>query len=128
MSYIYRLLFNVYSLQGYLNAPMWETAGGKRVTPNQVWNGTVKDKEHMDRINNADTRYPIVVNTLPDGRLDVIDGLHRLKKLDAQGATRVQVVDISTRKLHEIALPERVMDGNKTLYASKGGMVSNVVR
>ncbi len=107
---------------------MWETAEGKRTTPNQVWNGTVKDKDHMNRITNADTRYPIVVNTLPDGRLDVIDGLHRLKKLDSQNATTVQVVDISTRKLHEIALPERVMVGDKTLYESKGGMVSNIVR
>lgn len=90
----------VSELEWHLDCPFWESDNGERytVTPRQViekFEGTTKEQE---KVKQADTKYPIDIYFNKDKWL-ILDGLHRLVKLYAGGADKVNVRIISEDKL-----------------------------
>ena len=50
--------------------------------------GESKQSE-KERVASADTKYPIIVTTRPDGKLHTLDGTHRLQKAIERGDTHI---------------------------------------
>ena len=76
----------------------------KEVTVNDVLH-------HMDRIKNADLKYPIVV--LKHDEPDILDGIHRLAKAVNSGVSHIDVVYITQSELDEIStgIKKGALDG-----------------
>lgn len=68
---------NVLELSKILSERLWEDNRGYMISPFMVIQNPSKYPEHWSRIQKADLRYAILVNSTGD---DVFDGLHRLSK------------------------------------------------
>lgn len=78
-------------LEWHFDIPFWNLNGKWYVLkPIDVINNPVKYKLEYDRIMNADINYPIDV-MVNNGRLVILDGLHRLVKCKLLGMTKVKV-------------------------------------
>jgi hypothetical protein len=62
----------------------WEN-GAEGITPRSVMGMEHDVTGNVERMRKANLRYPILVHVLPDGRYDVLDGLHRLAKAFSLG-------------------------------------------
>ncbi len=100
---------SVSELEWHLDCPFWESDEGERytITPRQVLEkseGTTKEQEKVEK---ADTTYPIDIYYNKDKWL-ILDGLHRLVKLYADGLKVVKVRIITEGKLPEILSDEPI--------------------
>jgi hypothetical protein len=83
---------NIDQLIHMLNVEIWMEG-----TPMDVLNGKVTDLEkHKERILNADIELPIIItfepsSFLPQGKCDILDGIHRLVKCYLLKITKVPV-------------------------------------
>lgn len=81
--------------------PFWEDEEGNIViTPRQVMDQLDAFPFHAQKIDNADTAYPIDIMKNKKGEWLTLDGLHRLAKLFLQHATTVRVRKIPPEIIH----------------------------
>lgn len=52
-------------IKHFLRKPMWETEKGESISPGDILNNRKSDKDHEDRIKNADKKYPLLVRGNP---------------------------------------------------------------
>ena len=76
------------------------------VTPNEVINNPNKFREHRDKIQAADTSFPIDIMKNKKGKWLTLDGLHRLVKLFLNKETKVRVRKIPPELIHLTARDE----------------------
>ena len=78
-------------LRWHFDVPVWpDEHGPYGATPFQVIADPIRFARDFARIENADTSFPIDL-FLNQGRLMVLDGIHRLAKLHLAGAETVRV-------------------------------------
>lgn len=85
-----------------LDMPFWEDEEGNIViTPSDVVSNLDQYPIHRDKIQAADTAYPLDIMKNKKGKWLTLDGLHRLVKLVMEGHTRiVRVRKISPEIIH----------------------------
>ena len=84
-----------------LNVPFWEDENGNIViTPNEVMMNPDQYPVHRDKINAADTSYPIDIMKNKNGEWLTLDGLHRLVKLIMLKEPTIQVRKIPPELIH----------------------------
>ena len=96
----------VASLEWHLDAPLWSSEQGKGMLfdlrPREVLSDPDKYVYHWNRIEKADTSYPICMTSYK-GREVVIDGIHRLAKFMSMKTEQVNVKLINENNIREIA-------------------------
>lgn len=95
---------NVERLLWHLDVPYWENDASNRwtVTPRDVMNQKAGTSREQAKTINADTSFPIDLFE-NKGKLFVLDGLHRLIKLLAEGESKIKVRIIPNDRFSEIA-------------------------
>lgn len=84
-----------------LEVPFWENENGDIViAPKEVIDDPNKFPVHRDKIQNANTSYPIDIMKNKKGEWLTLDGLHRLVKLVMEGKHTVQVRKIPPELIH----------------------------
>ncbi|RJQ36696.1 hypothetical protein C4552_02265 [Candidatus Parcubacteria bacterium] len=75
----------------HFDMPVWEQDGTDdwNLTPWQVIRGEAGTSAHQKRVDDTDLQYPILLRRF-NGRLVVIDGVHRLAKAYLQGAKTIK--------------------------------------
>jgi hypothetical protein len=92
-------------LAHHLDLPFWAYDGRPfRVTPHQVAGDPVTYQAQYERTLAADLRYPLDVLRHSDGRLTVLDGVHRLLRGELEGRPTVDVRILAWNRLDEIAV------------------------
>ncbi|MSR84896.1 hypothetical protein EXS71_00415 [Candidatus Uhrbacteria bacterium] len=92
---------DINELRWILDVPFWEDEKGNIViTPNEVIQDLDRYPDHRDRIQAADTFYPLDIMKNKKGRWLTLDGLHRLVKLIIEGETVVKVRKIPLEMVH----------------------------
>ena len=92
---------NIDELLWILDLPFWEDEKGNIViTPREVIDKPDKYLSHWDRINAADTSYPIDIMKNKKGKWLTLDGLHRLVKLVLKKEQKVKVRKIPPELIH----------------------------
>ena len=90
-------------LAWHFEVPFWNLGDQEYVlTPSQVMSDPEKYRLEYDRIMMADERYPIDVME-NNGRLVILDGLHRLVKQKIQGKDQVLVRIIPRSEIANLA-------------------------
>jgi len=94
---------DINELLWHFEIPFWELADTDdyNLTPNAVINKEAGTRQHREKIENADTSYPIDIME-NKGRWLILDGLHRLVKLYEQGARTIKVRIIPREKIPDI--------------------------
>jgi hypothetical protein len=84
----------------HFEMPVWEKDGTDdwNLTPWEVIKKEEGSSEHQQRVENADTSFPIIV-TEYNGRLVILDGVHRLVKSYNQGQKTMKAKVIPTEYL-----------------------------
>ncbi len=80
-------------LELLLEKPFWSRTPRQLhfdLRPHDVLSGRVPSAYHEERIARADTRYPLDF-IRDDGRLFILDGIHRLARLWSSGVTTVDI-------------------------------------
>lgn len=95
---------DIEQLAWHLDIPYWENDQGERwsVTPMDVIQGVAHSTNERKRIDDADTTYPLDLFE-HEGKLFVLDGLHRLAKLYSGGEETVAVRIVPKDRFHEVA-------------------------
>lgn len=74
----------------HLDLPYWKHNGQPfQITPRQVWQSPGDYPEQYARMQAADLMHPIIVREV-DGRLLMVDGVHRLLKATMKGNSTIQ--------------------------------------
>ena len=95
----------VADLAHHLDRPFWQHEGRPfQVTPREVAADPAKYHEQYARTLAADLRYPLYVVRRVDGRLTILDGVHRLLLAELEGRATVVVRVLSWEDLDEIAV------------------------
>lgn len=82
--------------------PLWQLDGVRfQVSPRQVRDDPARYPDHLNRVLNADLRYPIHL-VEHHGRLVVLDGFHRLLKASLEGRSEVDAKVLSDHDLKAI--------------------------
>ena len=74
------------------------------------------DKPDINRLKNADISFPIVITKSNNGKLTVIDGLHRLAKAVDSNIKSLPVKYITSGELQSARLKQGVAEGKIKLY------------
>lgn len=86
----------VSEIEWQLDLPFWHHNGKKySICPRVVLENIDLYPDHKTRILNADINYPIDLIENQNGRLEILDGVHRLIKLMLDGNKKVKVRKIS---------------------------------
>ena len=94
-------------LAHHLDLPFWLYDDRPfRVTPRQVAADPVKYHEQYARTLAADLRHPLHVVRRPDGRVTILDGIHRLLRAELEGRATVSVRVLAWEELDGIAVGE----------------------
>ncbi len=95
---------NIDELTWHLDIPYWKNDNGERwaISPRDVINKEVGSVKEQNRVHDVDISYPIDLYK-HDGKLFVLDGLHRLVKQYVDGAKRIQVRIVPKDRFHEVA-------------------------
>lgn len=95
---------DITELEWHLDIPYWENDAEERwtVAPRDVIEKRENTLREQTRVDQADTTYPIDLFR-HDGKLFVLDGLHRFVKLSLQGHTQVAVRIIPPERFPDIA-------------------------
>ena len=92
-------------LAGHLDLPFWAYDGRPfQVTPYQVAGDPTRYREQYDRTMAADLSHPLDVVRRPDGRVTILDGIHRLLRADLEGRTVVDVRVLAWELVDRIAV------------------------
>ena len=92
---------NIDELLWILDVPFWEDEGGNiTITPREVINNPDKYPSHRDKIEAADTSYPIDIMKNKKGEWLTLDGLHRLVKLYLNKEPKIKVRKIPPELIH----------------------------
>jgi hypothetical protein len=91
-------------LAHHLDLPFWRYDRPFQITPRQVLADPVKYHEQYARTLSADLRHPLDVVRRPDGRITVLDGIHRLLRAELEGWVMVVVRVLGWDRLGEIAV------------------------
>jgi hypothetical protein len=94
------------SLRWHLSRPWWRAPDGAwfRVRPVDVLDRPHRFPEHDARIDACDLAY--AVHAVPrNGRLVVLDGIHRLAKAGREGRTHIGVIVLTAHDLATVAAP-----------------------
>lgn len=95
----------VVDLAHHLDLPFWLFDGRPfQITPRQVAADPAKYHEQYARTMAADLRHPLHVVRRVDGRITILDGVHRLLRAELEGRTTVVVRVLSWEDLDEIAV------------------------
>lgn len=88
-------------LEWHFDIPfLWEN-GVYNLTPREVINNSLAHAKEYSRTMDSDTSYPIDIME-NKGRWLILDGLHRLMKLNIQGVNTIQVRKIPRDRIPEI--------------------------
>ena len=95
---------DINKLVWHLDIPYWENDKKQRwtVSPRDVMNRASDTMIEQKRVESVDIKYPIDLFE-NDGKLFVLDGLHRLVKLYNQKQKRIQVRIIPKERFREVA-------------------------
>lgn len=95
---------NIKDLLWHLDIPYWDNDGGHRwsVSPRDVINKEIGTMDEQKRVENVDIKYPIELFK-NDGKIFILDGLHRLAKLYIKGEKTVKVRIIPKEMFPKIA-------------------------
>jgi len=100
-------VMNVDELLWILEIPFWEDdAGNIVISPKEVIDNPNQYPFHRDKIQAADTSYPIDIMKNKKGKWLTLDGLHRLVKLVLENASTVRVRKIPPELIHLTAREE----------------------
>ncbi len=90
-------------LTWHLQIPYWENDLGERwtVSPYDVINKEPETKNEQQRVKDADISFPLDLFE-NEGKLFVLDGLHRLVKLYSQGEKEVSVSIVPRERFSEV--------------------------
>ncbi|MBU1083038.1 ParB/RepB/Spo0J family partition protein [Patescibacteria group bacterium] len=87
---------DVCKLEWQLDLPFWDHAGSKyNLCPRDVLRDTDSYPDHKERVLNADISCPIDIMENQNGKLEILDGVHRLVCLMLKGKKKVKVRNIS---------------------------------
>ena len=82
-------------LEWQLDLPFWNHEGKKyNLHPRLVLENIELYPDHKDRVLNADIKYPIDIMENQNGKLEILDGVHRLVRLMLEGNKKVKVCKI----------------------------------
>jgi hypothetical protein len=96
---------SVDDLRWQLDAKVWSNYGTPlHVSPSEVRRDPQRFATHYERAMAADLSYPLYV-TRWNGRLTILDGMHRLLKADILGYKQVPVYVIGLKEIAEIMVP-----------------------
>ncbi|MBS0221988.1 MAG: hypothetical protein JSR91_14725 [Proteobacteria bacterium] len=97
----------VSDLAWHLDLPFW-AEGGKpfRVCPSEVALDRIRHSAQWNRTKGADLRFPLHARTDSEGRVILLDGIHRLLKASIVGMSAVNVRILSDDELSKIAVWE----------------------
>ena len=94
-------------LAPHLDLPFWLYEGRPfQVTPHQVAADPVRYHEQYRRTMASDLRHPLDVVRRLDGRITILDGVHRLLRAELEGRVVVAVRVLSWEELDCIAVRE----------------------
>lgn len=92
-------------LAPHLDLPFWLDNGRPfQVTPHQVAADPVRYHEQYRRTMASDLRHPLDVVGRPDGRITILDGIHRLLRAELEGQVVVAVRVLAWEELDRIAV------------------------
>ncbi|MGW6280809.1 hypothetical protein [Kribbella sp. NPDC055071] len=95
----------VSDLAHHLDLPFWRYDGRPfQVTPREVAADPAKYHEQWDRVLAADSRQPLHVVRRANGRLTILDGIHRLLRAELEGLPTIVVHVLPWEDLDEIAV------------------------
>ena len=98
---------NIDELLWILDVPFWEDEKGNIViTPNEVIDNPNKYLSHWNKIQAADTSYPVDIMKNKKDKWLTLDGLHRLVKLVLANKSTVQVRKIPPELIYLTARNE----------------------
>jgi hypothetical protein len=102
------LQLQVAELDWHLKLPFWSDDGRPfQVSPLQVAAEPERHPEQYARTIAADLRYPLDAVRRPDGRITLLDGVHRLLRAQLCGLPSVQVRILGWEDLDAIAVSAR---------------------
>ena len=79
-------------LADHLDLPFWAYDGRPfQVTPHQVAADPVRYRDQYERTMAAGLSHPLDVVRRPDGRVTILDGIHRLSRAELEARTAVDV-------------------------------------
>ena len=82
----------VADLADHLDLPFWAYDGRPfQVTPHQVAADPVRYRDQYERTMAAGLSHPLDVVRRPDGRVTILDGIHRLLRAELEARTAVDV-------------------------------------
>lgn len=89
----------------HFNVPFWDSEGTDdyNLSPKQLLEDPEKEPTHWEKIQSADTSYPIDIME-NKGRWLILDGLHRLVKLHLAGDSIIKVRIIPRSRIPEIEI------------------------
>lgn len=97
---------NIQDLKWHLEKPFWSSVRGKGMMfdlkPKEVLSKPEKHCYHSARIKDADVSYPVCLTTYK-GREIIIDGIHRLAKLESDNIETIEVKVINGKSIANIA-------------------------
>jgi len=103
------------SLDYLLHLPLWSSIPGKGmqfdISPLEVIQDPTRSPHQAKRIENTDTIYPIDMIEL-EGKLWILDGIHRLAKLYVLG------VDYICVRIHHASVIEKITDANQSVHTT----------
>jgi hypothetical protein len=89
----------------HLKLPFWSHAGRPfQVSPFQVAAQPEQHPEHHARTMSADMRYPLDAVRRADGRITILDGVHRLLRAELRQLPSVRVRVLDWKDLDAIAV------------------------
>lgn len=95
----------VVDLAHHLDRPFWSYDGRAfQLTPHQVAADPAKYHEQWARVVASDASVPLHVVRRVDGRLTILDGIHRLLRAELEGRPTLVVRVLSWQDLDEIAV------------------------
>jgi hypothetical protein len=93
------------ALTDHLDLPFWAYEGRPfQITPHEVAADPVRYRDQYERTLAADLCHPLDVVRRPDGRLTILDGVHRLLRAEVEGRTVVGVRVLAWDELDLIAV------------------------
>jgi len=94
---------DISEIEWQLDLPFWHDGDKKYcISPRTVLNNIKIYPKHKFRIFNADISFPIDLIENTNGKLEILDGLHRLCHLILKGKTKAKVRKISRDFIPEI--------------------------
>lgn len=95
----------VADLADHLDLPFWAYDGQPfQVTPHQVAADPATYQAQYERTLAADLRHPVDVVRRTDGRITILDGVHRLLRAELEGRTVITARVLAWDELDRIAV------------------------